>query len=310
MRKFLWILLAAMVFCGAACAEEPGWAFEDEMFYHKLAYCGGEFNRENVSAEGRYPCAVCATDAKMYDDGLCAVERGGTVVVRITDEFMNSDWETEGFFGFWSEELSGFDAYRHMCREYNGEELLAAAAQFLSADVLEGQARTIGLHTEYSKKRKVYAGFEMSYRHIDGCQYWCLHPTGSSKLKGEDINWSITIHDIKLGGGKYWYSCEEVAEGLPEITIDKGNGGEEMYYGVRDGLSVRILKEMDAYICVIRESGADETLLEEVELHIEGSYAPILLNGYVDGSEGVYVCVLSEDEYQLISSGADVELCR
>lgn len=49
MRKLLWLAVLAMLCCGAAHAEEPGWAFEDEMIYHKMAYCGGEFNRDAES---------------------------------------------------------------------------------------------------------------------------------------------------------------------------------------------------------------------------------------------------------------------
>jgi len=311
MWKRCWMLIATMLICaGTACAETPGWAFEDEMFYHKLAYCGGQFGRENVSAEGRYPCPVCATDAKVYDDGLYAVERGGTVVVRITDEYMNRDWETEGFFGFYHWEQVGMEAYRTMCERYNGEDLLAMAAQFLSAEELKTQERTISLYPEYSEKRKEDVGFEMSRRRIDGCQYWCLHPTGNRKLKGEEIDWSITISNLSVGAGKYTFSDGDIAVKLPGVTIDKGSGEEELYYGVCDGLSVRILREMDTYICVVREYWADETLLAEVELHIEGSYAPILLNGYLDDTDGVFVCVLSEGEYQLISGGANVSLHR
>lgn len=212
--------------------------------------------------------------------------------------------------GYFVEELGGFDAYRYMCDMYNGEELLAMAAQFLSSDVLEGQDRTIGLHTEYSDKRGDYVGFAMSYRHIDGCQYWCLHPAGNSRLKGKDIDRGITVSDIKVGAGKYRYSCEEVIQDDAELVVNKGKGKEKLYSGARDGLSVRIMKEMDAYICIVREYWADAALLEEVELHIEGSYAPILLNGYMDDDEGVYVCVLSEGEFQLISGGADVQLRR
>lgn len=310
MRK-LWLIILMLGISMAASAESSLWAFEDEVFYHTVENCCGYEGRGMVTADGRYPCAVCAGEKKEYSDGMKLVERGGTIVSRTTEAYGESDeWEShEIFAGVMDETVTGAEAYRVLSDYANGDELAELMEIFASGESTEVWIREpfiIGLDSEkWGRLERL-----LNARHINGCWYQCLRAVDGSKIQPHDLRWRFADTYLRMEDGALTYAfCNEVTD-VPELKIDKNSKEEQLYFEKREGVSVRIMREMDIYICVIREPGADKDLLEKVELRIAGSYAPIVLNGYMEGDEAVYVCVLSEGEYRVIAGGADVSLWR
>ena len=312
MRKCCVLLVVLLLIAIPATAQNQYWAFDDEAFYHAVENCGGQQGRRSVGADILSPCPVCVGVAKEYADGMQAVERGGTVVLRVTDEFMaQAGYEPQDIFAApaW-QQFDGMQAYAALSEYMSGDALQEMALALSGSDPVQRTALVPDIYGRYSEKLKRNRVRTLSKRHIDGCWYQCVHPTFDGNLTSDDLQWRIQNVQLSAQNGVLTGEWAQEVTDLPQIRPTTDSAEEQLYYSERNGLSVRVMREMDAYICVVREYWADADLLEDVQLCIDGCYAPITVSGYMDGEDGVYVVVLSEGEYRLVADGAAVTLQR
>ena len=232
-----------------------------------------------------------------------AVSRGGTIVIRIPWEWING-CEMDGT---WWGDLSQAE------NETLEEVLMTIVPPTEAANKLLGgnddyTIRTFGFNGVDSKAMR------MSSRPLDDAWYCVVRPekkvSGSFKMHHTVMEYSLSIRDNQLSG-----SLErEKADQTPiDVSVTPMDGIKAAWKKNYDGFGMVLYEVEGVYIAVITEKNAKKADIEATQLYIpvngyDYSQVRIDLDGYMDGKNGIYCCVLSEGEFLELKDGAKVRL--
>jgi len=147
----------------------------------------------------------------------------------------------------------------------------------------------------------------MNERHIGGAWYVTMRP---DKVSGDSIKIYLRFFGgpimadgdrVSVNGDDEWGDFDYNLKFSKKQNKTKAFGQD---YG---DFTIDIYDELDTHIAVIRQKNADKDLLEEVRLTVDNQ-PDIILNGYMDGTDAVYCCTLTDGEDHLIRNGASVKL--
>ena len=246
------------------------------------------------------PCPVCVQDDADYGEP-CAVERGGTAVLRVSDAWIRTREPFHVFGTARDEVFEGAAAPKELARILHGE----AYEAFLNAIMQNGVADAEVLCPDLYEDDGLLA---MHVRHIGGAWYLTFRPdeAGRKRMKAEG---RIEVGVCLNGGPIRWAdgALTEVSWGNHwEETLKLklgGTDGKPVFSGDFEGLSVTLFHEMEANILVIRESPGDAEWLG-ANVTLDDRLAAEGLTGYMDGGDAVYVCVLTDAEAANLKAGA------
>ena len=301
-KRILAIWVAFLLLPGIAVADETCWTKDSDPYYHAYEHCQGakdlyEADSYEVAwAGGKYKCPVCYQDATQYV-GVEAVERGGTYVVRLPDEWMRSQ-ETKGVFAASSEYVyTGTEAQQVLAEQLHGDRYV----QFAQECEKTGSAEEKCYYPDfYPSNDEIF----MSTRHIGGAWYVVLRPT--KKYSGSICLRFFTGPMTWKNGELTTLQEDEYDDDNHKLKLNKLSGQGAVFEGERENLKYSIYDEMGVYIAVIREPGASGC--EELLLNIDGFDTGIKLNGYMEGEDAVFVCTLTAAETNAMNIGASLVL--
>lgn len=310
MKKLCIAVLLLMLPVFSALAETDGefWTLRDDLYYHAYEHCGHADGMVSISsvasmAFGKYPCPICVPTEDDASE-VQAVTRGGTIVLRFSDEYLYS-FDVEGVFGFNSgEEYSENAAWDALGEHLHGKRLL----NFLSDYAENGSAEGI------SRKPDVLCTegeLMMNRRHIGGYWYIAIRPEIKFDSSWE-MYWRIDEYDISMDAEQVFseYFNRQTLEEHKLISIQSLSGDSASFTKDYGEIELQIFDGLDAHIGLIYEKNADEDFLEDVEVRINAD-AAFTANGYMNGSRAVYVFILTDAEANAIENeDASVSLER
>lgn len=324
------ICAIALAAFGAALAE--GGVYASGAYYHATPLCAGasfdraEYARLSAQAAGEgnaaeaavallkeyyrqmsvdeatlwgyAPCPVCVSDETDYGEPR-AVKRGGTVVLRVPDAWIDAQ-DTFDVLGTAADEAIGENAWD--AAEYLHGEAYAA---FVEAAAREGRAEADVLCPSADLGD---GALSMHARHIGGAWYLTVRPDRAGRdapkeaeklalglrLEGGALRWDGAAL-VKANWGLHY----EETRNCPLEPLD----GSPVFSGDYENLAVTLFRELDANILVIRETPGDAGWLD-ARLTLDDRLAADGLKGYMDGDDAVYVCVLTDAEAEALSKDA------
>ena len=101
-------------------------------------------------------------------------------------------------------------------------------------------------------------------------------------------------------------SCVTVEMDLQPLDMDGLQPDFTAQYG---NVKISLFPALGATAAVIVEENADRDLLQDVQLQVDSGF-DALMNGYLDGKNAVYCCMISDDVAREVRSGAKVSLYR
>ena len=312
MRRLLFLFPVLLILLGAAQAEGVYYhnAYsQQETCYHATPLCihadtstTDAITLEEVRALGLLPCPVCVQEAS-DPQGVRAVARGGTYVLKMTDEWMNSRKDIGSVFGFTDPRLySGNDIYKPLARRIHGDAYVA----FLDAIQNGGTANILAYYPGiYPQNDEL----QMCQRHIGGAWYTALRPDEAAR-KAMAKNGKLKMY-LRFFGGESTYADgtltlgegDEWGDDEYELKFEKMSS-DAVFTREYDGLTLSLFEEIGANIFVLREHNADADLLLDVGLSLDGEDMGISLSGYMDGTDAVYVGVFTAPEAAQVKGGA------
>lgn len=294
------ICVGLMLLACTACAEEQRYiSLENDLYWHVNAACGGELMLEADNMQEHFACPVCVPET--FKKGIDAVERGGTIILRMTDEWMANRKDIGSVFGFSPvSSYEGEAASEMLTRYLHGDAYNAFMGSYAETGKAEGMAYEPDIYPENAE-------LFMNQRHIGGAWYVTMRP---ARVSGD----SIEIY-LRFFAGKIWMEDEvlqvdfsqEWGDTDYELKFSEKSGKGKTFSKDYGDFSIAVHEEMDTYIAIIYQPGGDKDLLKDVRLSI-ADQPDIILNGYMNADTAVYCCVLTEGEMHLIESGADVKL--
>lgn len=318
-RRRRWLVamcaLLAMA-CGVAGAAETVWAGFFDFYYHDAPNCGlangalTAIDFDNaVYDKGLCPCPACVPDAVQYP-GVEAVARGGTVVIRVPDDWLsalvaerpNADFQAS-FTPYWSAEETGDAAARIVAEQLHGEAYL----DYLKRD--GQQAALIRPAIDIPE-----GALLLNERHLGGAWLFALRPDEDVRAQmadegSLDVGLYALVGTIRMDGGRLSAACNR------RLDLERSLG----LYASRDtvdferdygDIDLAVYDERDAAICVIHEHDPDPERLVDVALRLDGVDTGIALNGYLGGEGATYCCTLTWGELEALSRGAMPSLAR
>lgn len=317
MKRLLIVLSALLMLLGAARAE--GAYYHDaldllEICYHATPLCvdangaDDEITLADAQAKGLLPCPICVQEAA-DPQGVRAVARGGTYVLKMTDEWMNSRTDVGGVFGFTTPGIyAGTDGLEPLSQRLHGDAYVSFVEAIQDGGTASAPAYYPGIYPQNDE-------LEMCQRHIGGAWYTVLRPNEAArsamakegKLRmylrffgGES---SYKDGTLTLGEGDEW------GDDQYELKFEK-MGSDAVFAKDYGGFDLSIFEELGANIFVLHEHGADADLLEEVGLTLDGQDTGVSLTGYMAGADAVYVGVFTAPEAARVKGGAALALSR
>lgn len=271
---------------------------DKDIYYHEADDCYGKLNREQVK-KSKLPCPIC-TDVE-FKTKITAVERAGTIVVRIPESWMKAQTGfKEGFFSNGAREYTWENGQRNLSDRLHGE----AYCDFLEDWAEKGKARETTWSADIQSSDDLLI---MHSRYMQNAIYFVLRP----KDKADDelrVNLSLYKGSIEAEGDIMRVNASEKEWNNKKfklrLTQDKSKAVFQQEY---DGFKVSLYETMGVYAVVVYQYGASETDLFYMSLLI-GDRDAIVLDGYMSGDKGVYCGVLTTGEAQIIMDGGEVAI--
>lgn len=307
-RRVLWIAAVLFLLCGA-CAAEQYWSKDGDLYYHAFSGCLGKEGMLQQDASGKAPCPVCLP-VKDMDTEICAVERGGTIVVRIPDGCMEPFAENKERF------VSDFGNFSEPI-EYPDRTAQSVAAGLLCGNDYiafmqaweSGSAKTAAVTGRSFIRKPKSDSVSMNTRHIDGAWYDINHSFGKSSDRW-DINVRVDCIDIWTEGDTLVTFYRDGDSLDLALVPESMKGMKPVFSGKYDNLELSIYDAIETYIAVFHEPVGNAESLEYIGLDINSYETDILMNGYMNGKMAVFCCVLTDAEVLAIESGAVPKLIR
>lgn len=307
MRRLICIATAIiLVFC-AAQAEEAFGTWKDDLYYHANLNCGGAdgmlpITEEAAKAAGKYPCPVCVQDNTEWAEGIAAVARGNTIIVRMADDWLET-FELTDVFAFvsvdaWpvSEAPARLTEYLHGDR-YN---------RFLK-EIRTGDASAIAyVPVVFKLDENGQPVLVMNRRHIGNAWYIVFRPEVPI---GDhwNVSWRANCMEIEAKNEELTVEfAKQTVEGEYPIATPQFTDSaafSRQYDGCRIDVFAEAGADVRANAAVITLFDADADLLEDCALRI-GGRVRIPINGYMNGADGIFCCTLTQAEYAYLAGGA------
>lgn len=317
MKRWLLAFSALVLLLCAARAEGVYYHDADdplEICYHATPLCidaGGASDTitgADAQAKKLFPCPVCVQE-DADPQGVRAVARGGTYVLKMTDEWMNSRTDIGSVFGFSGPSIYTDDSMLEaLSKRLHGD----AYVSFLEAIQSEGAASSLAYYPSiYPQNDEL----QMCQRHIGGAWYTALRPDEAGR-KAMVKKGRLKMY-LRFFGGESVYS-----DGT--LTLGEGDEWGDDEYALKfekmesdavftrdyDSLTLSLFEELGATIFVLREHSADADLLVDVGLTLDGEDMGVSFTGYMDGTDAVYVGVFTAPEAARVKGGATLTLTR
>ena len=322
LRKHLPVIVAALaaMALGLSGAAETVWTGFFDHCYHAAPNCAlangalAPIDRdEAVEKKALAPCHACVVDSAAYD-GVEAVMRAGTVVVRVPD-----DWAAQAgasrdlssassFTPLWSADADGAEANRLLARLLHGEAYVDALAQ-----IADGRPCRADLALPEVNIPDVECQL-LNARHIGGAWLFTLRPgeavrEAMAEDDRLDVELRIFLGTVSVEGGRLTAACNRAVADDRPLSLNRTRNS--VTFGAEyDGFDLTAYGERDAYICVIHEHEPDPDRLEGVRLLLDGVDCDIEMNGYLGGEGATYCCTLAEGELEALLLNAQPSLFR
>lgn len=304
-KTILCALLAAACMASCAHAEDDFWTRNADFYYHANSACLGRQDMVPISEEAamafsKYTCPVCCAYPQ-NENTVDAAARGGTVVVRFNDAWLESQ-ELTSVFGWNSDSIySGKQAQRTLGEYLHDENYNAFMTEYLADGRAEGRAYVPHiLSTD--------GALMMSRRHINNDWYIIMRP----KMEfGDhwDMYWRVSSLDLRMEGGLLNTAFDlQTIEETRTLQLERMEGSSPVYERSGKGVDIAVYSALDGYIAVIQEKDFADAGLENVRLHIEGSHDEIEVSGYNEGGAAVYCCMLTDAELAALQKNARLEI--
>lgn len=308
MRRIALICMLLMLWASGQASTGMYCSAGEDWYYHMAQNCQGE-NRgyyqdlEALRQQGKYPCPVCVPED--VPEGIMAVERGGTVVVRIPDDWMKARQnDMKGVFGFGARDANDLqEAHALVARFLHGD----AYYRFLFEFGRDGAAEAIAYAPDINYMHENLLC--MNERHIGGAWYVTMRPENAPGSR-MDFEMEFIEFSVSMEGSSATALYDRFWNDDCSVPIEPLSGSGPVFTGAYDDIRISIFREMETNIAVIYEYGAAGDLLESIPLYIEGGPDEIPMNGYMAGDHAVYCCVLTDAEAHALSVGADAHLLR
>ena len=304
-------LLAVLALSACARADEAQCyaGFFDE-YYHAAANCALAATVSPVSVkeaedQGKLPCPACVDDEAGYK-GIEAAERGGTLVIRVPDKWMEERpaGETEdNFEHYWSGEFTGREADMLLSEQLHGaayRELLAALED--DAPIHRAISRVPDIELDAGallmNRRHIGAAWLLTYRPAEAARK-ALEKDGRLQIPLYFTVNQLTLQKDALNvyGGGLWRDKEF------RVKPQKSKNATR-FEAESDGLRLQVFRDMDVNICVLHLDSPDPDRLAGASLLIDGADRGIRMDGYDAGGHAVYCCALTDGEVRALENGA------
>ena len=280
-------------FLSASETQAPA---EGDIYAHSTGDCCGLGGRV-VNPDASFPCPVCMSEE--LPAKITASERGGTVIVRIPDAWMEKQTGfTQPFFGDGSREYTGEEARTRLAADLRGQ----AYADFLDQWQGTGSAEAVMWSASIASGEKLLL---MNDRKLGNASYFVLRPSGKAK-ETLNVNLSLFRYGAEAEGDilRIWRDADwNSKKHALKLTKDDA---EAAFTGEYSGCRLTLYEtEAGVYAAVIYKYGADKADLFYLWLRIDNR-ENIVMNGYMHKDKGVYCCVLTKGEAQMIMDGREV----
>ena len=309
MRKLIWILAFLMMIACAAQAEEYYCTQTDDLYYHVNANCGDLTDMYSLSAEdaknsGKFPCPVCVPDDTEWTADIAAVARGNTIIVRISDDYLQAS-NVEEAFGHESIASGSISELPARISEYlHGD----AYNRFLQEST-SGSTSTIARVPEDIIRHSNYDGYLiMNARHIGSAWFMALRPENEI---GDTWDMEWVIAGYKIDVQQDTFTIDITARGTRDpypvsVTEFSDPAAFRMQYDdFRIDIYTDAGADVRANVAVITQFNADADYLNSTALCI-GDQVRIPISGYMDGTDGIFCCTLTDAEYAYLENGAAI----
>ena len=302
-----WLLVLLLL---TPCAHAEGddyFTSRDDLYYHYNANCLGSEGRVPISAEAAvaFDKGVCPVCFPIENDMLQApqaVSRGGTIMVRFSDAWLN-DHELTGVFGFMGQDYtSGAEAHKLLGQYLHGEAYNTFMQTLQESGSAIGRANTPVILPDGD------SGIIMSRRHIGSDWYIIVRPAEKFNKKW-DMYWRVSSLHLQMQDGTLATEFDlQTVEDHYSLKLTSMNNSRAVYTRENDDLAIEVYEALGGSIAVIREKHVELKGLENVRLVIGGRDEGIELSGYADGTDFVYCCMLTGAELNLLRGNARAEL--
>ena len=299
-------LICILLLLGFAHAEEMRYTLHEDIYYHTHPNCGGREAMVPLSdaAAAEFQKAPCPNCFPVNADmDARAMVRGGTIVVRIPQTWLDRERQVQGVFA--AAEYNHYEGdamYARLSELLHGE----AYAAFMDAYMQDDHAETIARVPDIIWPD---GDLIMNERHLGGAYYIVLRPAAEF-----DDSYTTYMrffeYDLSLKDGVLEENMSrEWVDNSFEITLHR-TGGNAVHTAEIGNLSVTVFREMDTNIAVITERNADRNFISYKPLHIGNVDTGVRVSGYMEGTNAVYCCVLTDAELGLLQKSAALELVQ
>ena len=308
MRKLIWILAFLMMIACAAQAEEYYCTQTDDLYYHVNASCGGLTGMTTLSAEdaknsGKFPCPVCVPDDTQWKADIAAVARGNTIILRIADDDLAKP-ELTGVFGFSFPETAPVSEAASFLSEYLHGDNYNRALQEIESGSVDAIVRMPDILPIGADGQD--ALMIMNRRHIGNAWYYAIRPKDQV---GDTWNmyWRINGLKLEMRDDEILLTFEQqTPESTRSLSVSPFSDSAA-FSRLYDGCKVEVFADAGADVCanvaVITQFDADPDYMENSTLCI-GDQVRVPVNGYMNGADGIFCCILTDAEYACLKNGA------
>lgn len=297
----LFLLLPEFAHAGRA---DGYWTRNAEIYYHAVECCGDGKDRVPISetaacAFGKFACPVCVQAEDVGED-VQAASRGGTVVVKFSDAWLNAQ-ELTGVFGWGTDSAyTGHAAWRTLGEYLHGESYRGFVESYLQNGSADGRANTPFI---LSRGAQV-----MSRRHIGGNWYIVVRP--EEKFRDTwSMYWRVSSLKLNMEGEALTSNFDmQTVEETRRLSLSRMDGTDAAFTCTGAGFELEVYEALGGYIAVIREEGGAAGSMENVRLMIDGASFGIDLAGYAEGTDAVYCFALDAGELEALKGNAGAQL--
>lgn len=224
-----------------------------------------------------------------------AVSRGGTIVVRIPWKWINSAELGPSWWGS-IDQAVGESAEHALFPVIPPSKVASYLLGGITAD------ERIRIFSASAPENKALV---MNNRPLDDNWYAVIRPEsrfgGSFDLYWSVSEWSMTMQDRTAHGNLE----RDMETSVFPLKITSMDGAKAAWTSVYGGISYTLFEVEGIYIAVIEEKNARAEDLPYTQLYIDApgydfDFFYTQMEGYMDGNTGVYCCVLSDEEFQLL----------
>lgn len=299
-------MLMLMLFIGIARAEgaDGFWTNHADLYYHACQYCGDGDGRVPISetaarAFAKFPCPICV-QAEDAGEDVQAASRGGTIVVKFSDAWLDAQELTDVFGWHADSDYTGRAAWQMLGECLHGEKYGAFVEECLESGSAEARA-----NTPYILSR---GALVMSRRHIGGDWYIIVRP--EEKFRDEwSMYWRVSSLKLSMESEVLTSSFDmQTVEETRRLSLARLDGESAAFSCAGDGFVLEVYEALDGCIAVIREEGGASGSMDNARLMIDGATGGIDLVGYAEGTDAVYCFALDAGELEALRGNARVQL--